>query len=166
MTYFDIIRLAALIAVIGYAAWQDHTVTIKFEHNGKMVEGGEVRNKTWLYAPFGLCLTFIAIYLNPETALMSFLSMGATIVLVLILDRVGGMGGADGKAFLTIAASMPLTPFNIQLPIMMYPLAVILVSALLSFGVSSIKQKNVPMRDRHVRFLPYVFVSLFIALLI
>jgi Flp pilus assembly protein protease CpaA len=147
MMYFDIARIAALIAVIGYAAYCDYKV-------------GEVANKVWIYAPFGLSLTLTSCAFNPEQLTFMTMSFIATIAISLTLFYVGGWGGADAKAFMTIGAAMPVTPFIEPNLMFMYPLTVILISSLLAFGASKIRHKKT------VRFLPYVFIALFIALLL
>ena len=149
---FNTLRFAPLIIIIGYAALSDRRC-------------GEVANKVWLYTPFGLLLTITSIYLQPETAYPALLSITATTVLALALFYLGGWGGADSKAFLTIAACMPITPFNLKTPIPMYPLAIVFIAAILSF-IGGLKQKNTPWMKRQVRFLPYTLPALFIALLV
>lgn len=133
--------------VIGYAAWCDYKV-------------GEVANKVWIYAPFALSLTLTSCALNPEQLTYTVMSFVATIAISLTLFYVGGWGGADAKAFLTIGAAMPVTPFIAPNFMFMYPLTIILVSSLLAFVASRIRHQKT------IRYLPYVFVSLFIALFI
>jgi hypothetical protein len=160
MIWLDITRLALLATVIGYAAYKDHTTTHKFIHNGEPVECGEVSNKVWLYAPFGLALTLVAYSLMPEQLVFASLSFVATLFIVLVLFYIGGLGGADAKAFLTIALCMPITPFTRFNLFFMYPLNILLVSVLMAFFVGLIRKK------KFVRFLPYVSVAMFLALLI
>lgn len=146
MMYFDLIRFALLAAVIGYAAYQD-------------VKCGEVKNKTWVYAPFGLSLTFTALCFDPQTATYALTSMTVMVVAALILFYVGGWGGADTKAFLAIAVAMPTVSFVSWSPFFMYPLKVLALSAFFALIVSAVLKK------KQLRFLPYIFISLFVALL-
>jgi hypothetical protein len=88
---------------------------------------------------------------------MSFI---ATIAISFTLFYLGGWGGADAKAFLTIGASMPVTPFKTPELMFMYPLNIIVVSTLIAFAVGVARHKKT------TRYLPYVFASMFIALLI
>ena len=143
--WLDATRLILLAAVIGYAAWKDH-------------QTGEVSNKVWIYAPFGLCLTFLNCILNPELLLVTLLSFGSATVISFTIFYLGGWGGADAKAFLTIAASLPVTPFIPFNLVFMYPLNVILISVILAFAVAKIRHVKT------VRFLPYVMVALFVAI--
>lgn len=150
--YLDAARLALLGAVMTYAAYSDHKT-------------GEVSNRVWIYGFFGLALTLIALTLTPENLAMSLFSMGATTGLSLLLFYVGGWGGADAKAFIVIAASMPMVPFGLDAPIFLYPLAVLSLSALLSL-IGATRQKNVAWLKRQVRFLPYTVPCLIAALFI
>ncbi len=140
---FDAVRFSLLAMVIGYAAYMDHKY-------------GEVANKVWIYAPFGLALTLMQLAFEPQQLLPATLSFVATIAISFTLFYIGGWGGADAKAFLTIGACLPITPFVPFNLLFMLPLNVILVSAVLAFAAGKVK------RTGAVRFLPYVFVSLFI----
>jgi Flp pilus assembly protein protease CpaA len=144
---FDILRLTLLVIVIAYAAWSDH-------------QTGEVKNKLWIYAPFGLSLTLINCAFNPAQLQFIILSFIATIAISFTLFYLGGWGGADAKAFLTIGAALPVTPFVEPNLMFMYPLNIILISSLLAFIVGRVRH------TKTTRFLPYVFVCLFIALLL
>jgi hypothetical protein len=146
---FDLLRLSLLAVVIGYAAWSDHKC-------------GEVKNKAWIYLPFGLSLTLISLTFNQAALWPSVYSFISTVAISFALFYMGGWGGADAKAFLTIGACMPVTPFIVGVPTnywFMYPLMVVLVSSVLAFVAGRVKH------NKAVRFLPFVFVSLFIVLL-
>jgi Flp pilus assembly protein protease CpaA len=141
----DITRFTLLAIVIGYAAWQDHKT-------------GEVPNKIWVYAPFGLLLTVTELWLNQNLIYPIMLSFIATVIISFALFYGGGWGGADAKAVLTIGACLPIAPFTVFNILFMYPMSVILVASILAFIAGKVK------KTKTVRFLPYVFASLFIAL--
>ncbi len=143
----DLLRFILLSAVIGYAAYSD----LRF---------GEVANKVWLYAPFGLCLTLLQLMFEPEYTSLALASAAAAILVSLALFYLGGWGGADTKAFLTIAVSLPLTPMAALGYLSMLPLNVILISSLIAFAAGTILHK------KDIRFLPFVFTALFLALLL
>jgi Flp pilus assembly protein protease CpaA len=165
--YFDIIRLALLSIVIGYAAYSDHKT-------------GEVANKVWIYAPFGLSLTFIQLAIDPVQFLPAILSFVATVVISLTLFYVGGWGGADAKAFLTIGASMPITPIHGATSLsFMYPLNVILICSITAFIASlaiAVKRKAKTqnykqffvawIKNSQVRFVPYILIAMYLAVLV
>jgi hypothetical protein len=90
--------------------------------------------------------------------MVTLISLVATTIISFSLFYLGGWGGADAKAFLTIAASLPVTPFITFNVVFMYPLNVIWVSSILAFAVAKIRHVKT------VRFLPYVVVALFMSL--
>ena len=151
--WLDILRFTLLVAVLGYAAWSDHKT-------------GEVANKVWIYAFFGLSLTFVSWVLNPQTIVYGLLGMGAATLISLSIFYLGGWGGADAKAFMTIGASLPVTPFLPFNIVFMYPLNVIWICSIISFTFVLIKKRGKITRLDTVRFLPYVSLAMFIALLI
>ena len=64
---FQLIRIIPLLAVFAYAAFRDY----KF---------GEVSNKVWLYAPIGLALTLLELYLfTPSLYVITFSIMAVLI---------------------------------------------------------------------------------------
>ena len=149
----DFFRLTLLAIVIGYAAWSDHKC-------------GEVKNKVWIYAPFGFSLTLLSCIFQPQLLQPALISIVATTIISFAIFYIGGWGGADAKAFLTIGASLPVTPFLHLNLTFMYPLNVIWICSALSFGYILIKNKGKITWRTTSRFLPYVSVAMFLALLI
>jgi len=153
MIWLDIVRIAPLACVIGYAAYKDHKT-------------GEVSNKVWLYAPFGLALTLVSCYFTPNLLLLSVLSFVCTAIISFGIFELRGWGGADAKAFLTIGASLPVTPFLKLNLIFMYPLNVIWICAALSFTYTVIKKKGkITLKDSS-RLLPYALFAMLLAIAI
>jgi preflagellin peptidase FlaK len=71
-----------------------------------------VSNRVWaIYAPIalGLSLTQICLY-EPSQLPLFALSFGVTAGLALLLFYAGGFGGADSKALMCIALSLPFAP--------------------------------------------------------
>ena len=69
-------------------------------------------NRVWaIYAPIALALSLTQIGLYEPSQLPLFaLSFGVTAGLSLLLFYAGGFGGADSKALMCIALSLPFTP--------------------------------------------------------
>jgi len=91
-----------------YASWSDYKTR-------------EVSNSVWiLFAPTAFALTFIELFLYPyETLNMLFYGVcfGLTAALAIILFYSGGFGGADAKALMCLALSLPFYPRNLFTPI-------------------------------------------------
>ncbi|MEM3439697.1 MAG: A24 family peptidase C-terminal domain-containing protein [Candidatus Bathyarchaeia archaeon] len=99
----------------------------------------EVPDKLWaLYAPPAIALTAIRLSGLGMAVWPSIASMALTLALSLGLYRLGAFGGADAKAFICLALSMPLNPSmlpsggNFFHPF--FPLTVICNSYLLSLS--------------------------------
>jgi Flp pilus assembly protein protease CpaA len=136
----DIARFAPLIAIMGYAAYQDHKT-------------GEVPNKVWLYAIPGALLTTIETLLEPQLVFATLLSIAVTITIALVMFYVGGSGGADTKAYLTLAVSAPLTlPY--LAPILFLPLVTIIIAGITAGIYGVVKGK------KEVRYIPFIFIGL------
>jgi len=71
-----------------------------------------VSNRVWaIYAPIALTLSLTQIGLYETSQLPLFaLSFGVTAGLALLLFYAGGFGGADSKALMCIALSLPFAP--------------------------------------------------------
>jgi len=101
----DILRLAVL-PMLGWAAWRD-------------VETRRVPSRTWypLFALGGVLLVWDAVgHLSFATAAdtLFFVRVGVSLLLVApiayLFWRLGGFGGADAKALITIAVLLPTFP--------------------------------------------------------
>ncbi len=144
MLWLTLIRLIPLLAVFGYAAHQD------FRH-------GEVSNKVWLYAPFGLALTIIDMCLYSSFLwTYTLVSIVFTVAFGLILFYfTRGFQGADAKALITLSVSFPLGGF-----MWFYPLAAFVFAGFL-VGLKFLFSKH---RVVSVRYLPYLYVGMLLAL--
>ena len=151
--WLDLARIIPLAVVVGYAAYKD----IKY---------GEVSNKVWLYTPIGFALTLLSCFLNPQTFVLSLISIGATTLIAFTIFYLNGWGGADAKAFLMIGASLPITPFLQLNLVFMYPLNVIWVCAVTSFIVNFIRKRGKISKQDNTRFLPYVLLAMVLAIAI
>jgi Flp pilus assembly protein protease CpaA len=151
LTIIDIARFIPLILLFAYAGWQDHKT-------------GEVSNKVWLYSIIG-AVTMITEYmlLAPNMIPLVVANSCICIITAYILFSVKhGWGGADTKALITLGLCYPVAPTWLAwlslYPIYIFGIAgVIAVIAMLFFY-----KQNVPLVERKIRFLPYVFVGLII----
>jgi len=95
----------------------------------------EVPNRIWIFfAPIGFALTFLQFYLSYLTGENSFLlswllSFAVTTGISLVLFYAGFFGGADAKALICLAITLPVYPSTIrhQLSVLtpLFPLAVL-----------------------------------------
>jgi preflagellin peptidase FlaK len=87
------------LAILTYSSWSDYKTR-------------EVSNRVWaIYAPIALALSLTQIGLYEPSQLPFYaLSFGVTAGLALLLFYAGGFGGADSKALMCIALSLPLLP--------------------------------------------------------
>jgi archaeal preflagellin peptidase FlaK len=87
------------LVILIYASWRDYVCR-------------EVSNKVWaIYAPIALALTLSELLLYEQDSLLWFgLSAGVTVAIALLLFYTGGFGGADSKALMCIALSLPFAP--------------------------------------------------------
>ena len=95
------------LIVLLYASWSDYKTR-------------EVTNRVWaIYAPIAitLSLTNLVLFAQPQLPLYA-LSFGITTVLALLLFYTGSFGGADSKALICIALSLPFAPLTILTPIL------------------------------------------------
>ncbi len=87
------------MAVLTYSSWSDYKTR-------------EVSNRVWaIYAPIALTLSLTQMTLYEPSQLPFYvLSFGVTAGLALLLFYAGGFGGADSKALMCIALSLPFAP--------------------------------------------------------
>jgi Flp pilus assembly protein protease CpaA len=92
----------------------------------------EVSDRLWLiYGPLGVILTTIRFILNPSVLILGLASIGLSSMIALCFFYLGLVGGADSKGFICLAATLPLTPSNIN-PVIRYVLPFFPVTVLLS----------------------------------
>ena len=103
------------------------------------IKSREVSNWVWMIlAPIGLALTASEYLLSPETfpALPTLISIAIVSILSLALFFIGFVGGADAKAFVAIALTMPLYPTELTpllgATFLLFPISVLTNSILFS----------------------------------
>jgi preflagellin peptidase FlaK len=108
---FQVIFIAANVAVtlsfLIYASWSDYKTR-------------EVSNRVWaVYAPIALALSLTELlFYEPSQLPFYGLSFGVTAGLALLLFYAGGFGGADSKALMCIALSLPFAPLALFRPLL------------------------------------------------
>ena len=152
--WIDLVRIIPLASIIGYAAYKD----IKY---------GEVSNKIWLYAPIGFVLTFLTCFIAPILFVPTLLSLVCTTATAFLVYYLGGWGGADAKAIITIGLSLPLFPSwsplrNAPLPFSLFPFIVIFIGSVLTVAYTFHSKTNVPMKQRKIKFIPFILAALII----
>lgn len=163
----EVARFAPLLILLAVAAYQDLTKTVTVEDGkGGVFKCGEVSNKLWLYTPIGLALTVLQLYFFAPLTVLSVLSVGMSCLAAIVLFVFRGWGGADAKAFMMIAVSMPLMPFWSGLFPVPLPFTVLFVSCLGAVVYGLLQRSTVPFARRRVRFLPFIFAGLVVAFLI
>ena len=88
------------MAFLFYASWHDY-------------KSREVSNKVWIfYAPIGLTLTLLHIFLTNNLSLLIILIISFSVFagITIPLFYLGFFGGADVKVFLCLSLAMPFTP--------------------------------------------------------
>ena len=88
-----------------YASWSDYKTR-------------EVSNRVWaIYAPIALALSLTQLLLFAQSQIPYYaLCFGITSGLALLLFYAGGFGGADSKAMMCIALSLPFAPLAVLTP--------------------------------------------------
>jgi len=106
-TAFDAARIAVTIGFLSYASWSDYKTR-------------EVSNRVWaVYAPIGLALSLAELFLYDSSRLWLFgVSVGITVAVAFLLFYSGGFGGADSKALMCIAFTLPFFPASILSPVL------------------------------------------------
>jgi preflagellin peptidase FlaK len=88
-----------------YASWRDHKTR-------------EVSNRVWvIYGPIALTLSLSELlFFEPSQLLLYGLSVGVTVGFAFLLFYSSGFGGADSKALMCIAISLPFAPVALSMP--------------------------------------------------
>lgn len=103
---FTTARVTLSIVFLAYASWSDYKTR-------------EVTNRVWVaYAPiaFALTLTELAVYARDKLPYYG-LVFALTSAFALLLFYSGGFGGADSKALMCIALSLPFYPASLFKPL-------------------------------------------------
>jgi preflagellin peptidase FlaK len=149
----ELIRFIPLAVVMGYAALKDWRF-------------GEVPNKVWLYAIFGGIVTVLetVLFFSWGLLLLNSIYIGFAVLQAFLLLFIGGWGGADTKALITMGVSAPIVPaWGILYPFPLPLLALVLGCAVaLPYGV--FKKSDVSVLKRKVKFLPFLFIGLLIVM--
>jgi preflagellin peptidase FlaK len=133
---FAAAQLTLTIGFLLYASWSDYKTR-------------EVSNKVWvIYAPIALVLSLIQfLFFNLADLWLFGVSAGVTFGFAFLLFFTGAFGGADSKALMCLALSLPFFPVALVTPLlpnglsplsqMMFPLTVI-CNAVLIAALSSV----------------------------
>lgn len=107
-----LLKALLIVIALAYASFQD-------------IKTREIDDRVWLLViPLGAFLTAIEIFTTPGYPLiLAGLSIILSVILALVLFYAGLYGGADAKALIAIAATLPLPPYT-QFISPFYPLAV------------------------------------------
>lgn len=105
-TPFIASQIAVTAAFLLYASWSDFKTR-------------EVSNRVWaVYAPIGIALSLSDLLLFDPSKLGLFgISVGLTVGLAFLLFYSGAFGGADSKALMCIAFSLPFAPITLFAPV-------------------------------------------------
>ena len=100
-----IIRVSLTVAVFCYCAWRDYKTR-------------EVENKVWYFAmPLATSLTITELVFFSPSLLISYLLIVAFLSLLgIMLFYFNGFGGADAKALIFLALSLPFYPTRVLSP--------------------------------------------------
>ena len=103
---FAAAQVTLTLVILLYASWSDYKTR-------------EVSNRVWvIYAPIALALSLAGLLLFEPSQLPFYgLSFGVTAGFALLLFYAGGFGGADSKALMCIALSLPFAPVVLLTPI-------------------------------------------------
>jgi len=99
-------QVAVTLVILLYSSWSDYKTR-------------EVSNWVWaVYAPIAIALSVSDLLLFDQSKLVLFgVSVGFTIGLAFLLFYSGAFGGADSKALMCIAFSLPFAPVVLFTPI-------------------------------------------------
>lgn len=99
-------QVAITLAFLLYSSWSDYKTR-------------EVTNKVWaIYAPVAIALSLSDFLLfDPSKLLLFGISAGFTVGLAFVLFYCGAFGGADSKALMCIAFSLPFAPVALLTPV-------------------------------------------------
>ena len=106
-TFFIGSQVAITAVFLIYASWSDYKTR-------------EVSNRVWaIYAPMAIALSLSDLLLYDPSKLALFgVSVGFTVGLALLLFYSGAFGGADSKALMCIAFSLPFAPLTLFTPVL------------------------------------------------
>ncbi|MBS7614549.1 prepilin peptidase [Candidatus Bathyarchaeota archaeon] len=100
----------------------------------------EVSNKMWaVYGPAGLVLLIMQLFFDSDSVregdvVLWLASIGLTAAVALVLFYTGFFGGADSKAFICLAITLPVYPSfalrHVTMYVFFFPLAVLVNSVL------------------------------------
>jgi len=99
-------QVAVTVTILLYSSWSDYKTR-------------EVSNWVWaIYAPIAVALSVSDLLLFDQSKLVLFgVSVGFTVCLAFLLFYSGAFGGADSKALMCIAFSLPFAPVVLFAPI-------------------------------------------------
>ena len=100
-------QVAVTVAFLTYSSWSDYKTR-------------EVSNRVWaIYAPIAIALSLTDFLLFAPSKLVLFgVSVGFTVGLAFLLFYLGAFGGADSKALMCIAFSLPFAPVVLFTPVL------------------------------------------------
>ncbi len=99
-------QVAVTLAILLYSSWSDYKTR-------------EVSNWVWaVYAPIAIALSVSDLLLFDQSKIILFgVSVGFTVGLAFLLFYTGAFGGADSKALMCIAFSLPFAPVALFTPV-------------------------------------------------
>lgn len=123
-----------------YASWSD-------------LKTREVSNWVWVfYAPIGITLSLILLFLSDISYDMFGISVGVTSALAVALFYAGAFGGADAKALICLSLTLPTYPSHFipfTSAILIFPLSVFSNAVILAaLSVLYVLLRNVFWRQR------------------
>ena len=106
LLYLEASRIALASIFFLYAAWSDYKTR-------------EVTNNVWiLFAPLAFALTFLELLFYNFSLLYFYgLCFALTSAFATLLFYLGGFGGADAKALMCLALSLPFYPEKLLAPL-------------------------------------------------
>lgn len=106
-TLFIASQILVTAGFLFYASWSDYKTR-------------EVSNRVWaVYAPIAIALSLSDLLLFDPSKLGLFgVSVGLTVGLAFLLFYSGAFGGADSKALMCIAFSLPFAPVTLFAPVL------------------------------------------------
>jgi len=139
LTHLDSLSTILCVAFLSYGSWTD-------------LKTREVPDKVWaLSLPVASVITTIKVYLSSGLLILYVLSISLSIIVSLVIFKVGFFGGADAKAMISMGVALPLFP-EIFRPILGYfhpffPLVVLTNSFLLSLlSIAYVVYRNLAWR--------------------
>jgi len=105
--YFVGTQVAVTLAFLDYSSWSDYKTR-------------EVTNRVWaIYAPIAIAVSLSDfLLLDPSKLPLFGISAGFTVGLAFLLFYSGAFGGADSKALMCIAFSLPFAPVALFTPVL------------------------------------------------